>query len=245
MLLFTKKGNLKLIKKFGPEAANGIIFIENATIETNSSTTKINEYKNSISMTMDSINFVDVNQNKINLENKIKAENFLYVIDGKISERKALELILPDNIKSINVLQGNAAVALYGEKGKDGVVEITTKQLVSKQDSSRIIFTQVENEPEFPGGKDAWRKFLQNNLNSSIAVKEGLKDGKYVFTTKFIVHEDGSLSDFTSEKNINDTIAQHCIDVIKKGPKWKPAIQNGYIVSAYKKQPITFVVASE
>lgn len=240
-----KKGNAELIKKFGPEAANGVIFIENATIETNSSTTKINEYKNSISMTMDSINFVDVNQNKINLEKKIKAENYLYVINGKISDRKAMELILPDNIKSVNVLKGNAAVALYGNKGIDGVIEITTKQFVSKQDSSRIIFTQVENEPEFPGGKDAWRKFLQTNLNGSIAVKEGLKAGNYTFITKFIVHEDGSLSDFTSEKNINDTIAKHCIDVIKKGPKWKPAIQNGNIVNAYRKQPITFRVAEE
>ena len=69
--------------------------------------------------------------------------------------------------------------------------------------------------------------------------------GSYSFITKFIVHEDGSLSDFTSEKNINDTIAKHCIEVIKKGPKWKPAMQNGNIVSAYRKQPITFVVANE
>lgn len=59
------------------------------------------------------------------------------------------------------------------------------------------------------------------------------------------MHEDGSLSDFTSEKNINDTIAKQCINVIKKGPKWKPAIQNGNIVSAYRKQPITFSVAEE
>ena len=59
------------------------------------------------------------------------------------------------------------------------------------------------------------------------------------------MHEDGSLSDFTSEKNINVTIAKHYIDVIKKGPKWKPAIQNGNIVSAYRKQPMTFSVAEE
>mgnify|MGYP001788098090 FL=1 len=59
------------------------------------------------------------------------------------------------------------------------------------------------------------------------------------------MHEDGSLSDFTSEKNINNTIAKHCIEVIKKGPKWKPAIQNGYIVATCKKLPITFVVAEE
>ena len=59
------------------------------------------------------------------------------------------------------------------------------------------------------------------------------------------MHEDGSLSDFTSEKNINDKIAKHCIEVIKKNPKWKPAMQNGHIVAAYKRQPITFVVSEE
>ena len=241
-----KKGNAELIKKFGPEAANGVIFIENATIEANSSTSKINEYKNSISMTMDSINFVDVNQNKINLKNNIKAENYLYVVNGKISDKQVVELILPNNIKSINVLKGNAAVALYGDKGKNGVIEITTKEFVSQQDSKTDkVFTQVENEPEFPGGKDAWRKFLQTNLNGSIAVKEGLKAGSYTFITKFIVHEDGSLSDFTSEKNINDKLANHCIEVLKNGPKWIPAKQNGHIVTSYKKQPITFVIIDE
>ena len=107
------------------------------------------------------------------------------------------------------------------------------------------IFTKTEIEPEFPGGKDAWRKYLQSNLDGSIAVKQNLKNGSYVFVTQFIVHEDGSLSDFTSEKNVNDTIAKYCIDVIKKGPRWKPAIQNGYVVAAYRKQAITFVVASE
>ena len=69
---------------------------------TNSSTIKINEYKNSISMSMDSIHFVDVNQNKKNLD------NLLYVINGKISNKKAMELILPDNIKSVNILKGIA-----------------------------------------------------------------------------------------------------------------------------------------
>ncbi len=34
------------------------------------------------------------------------------------------------------------------------------------------------------------------------------------------------------------------IRVIKRGPKWTPAIQNGRNVNAYRKQPITFVVQS-
>lgn len=33
----------------------------------------------------------------------------------------------PETIQSINVLKGKSATALYGEKGKNGVIIITTK----------------------------------------------------------------------------------------------------------------------
>ena len=38
---------------------------------------------------------------------------------------------------------------------------------------------------------------------------------------------------------------QEAVKVIKKGPNWKPALQNGRNVNAYRKQPITFVVQEE
>jgi len=38
---------------------------------------------------------------------------------------------------------------------------------------------------------------------------------------------------------------EEAVRVIKKGPKWTPAIQNGRQVNAYRKQPITFQVQSE
>jgi TonB-dependent SusC/RagA subfamily outer membrane receptor len=37
-------------------------------------------------------------------------------------------LINPDDIGSITVLKDDAAVALYGDKGKDGVILITTRK---------------------------------------------------------------------------------------------------------------------
>ena len=51
----------------------------------------------------------------------------LYIVDGKVIEQTAFESIHPENIKSINVLKGSAATTKYGDKGKNGVVEITTK----------------------------------------------------------------------------------------------------------------------
>ncbi|MFN0083513.1 MAG: hypothetical protein ACKVOM_13465, partial [Ferruginibacter sp.] len=107
------------------------------------------------------------------------------------------------------------------------------------------VFTQVENEPVFAGGVAAWRKFLETNLDASIAVKEGLKPGTYTFITKFIVSEDGILSDFSTENLGNLNVARYCIEVIKNGPKWIPAKQNGHTVAAYRKQPITFIITEE
>jgi protein TonB len=36
---------------------------------------------------------------------------------------------------------------------------------------------------------------------------------------------------------------EEAIRVIKKGPKWIPGMQNGYLINAYRKQLFTFVVA--
>src|SRR5262249_30826974 len=35
------------------------------------------------------------------------------------------------------------------------------------------------------------------------------------------------------------------VEIIKKGPKWAPAIQNGKNVKAYRKQPVTFLVTDD
>ena len=49
----------------------------------------------------------------------------LYVLDGK--EQVDVPKMDPQLIDRINVLKGPQAVQAYGEKGKNGVVEITTK----------------------------------------------------------------------------------------------------------------------
>lgn len=52
----------------------------------------------------------------------------LYVIDGIVQEGTNLDKIDPKTITTIDVLKGEAATRLYGEKGKDGVILITLKK---------------------------------------------------------------------------------------------------------------------
>ena len=53
----------------------------------------------------------------------------LVVVDGIITEKKDINEISPNNIQSMNVLKGTSAKVKYGEKGEQGVIEITTKAI--------------------------------------------------------------------------------------------------------------------
>jgi TonB-dependent SusC/RagA subfamily outer membrane receptor len=57
----------------------------------------------------------------------------LYVVDGEISEDFDPNKISPDEIVSIEVLKDAAAVAVYGSRGANGVIMITTKEGQKKQ----------------------------------------------------------------------------------------------------------------
>ena len=53
----------------------------------------------------------------------------LIVVDGKISSNsEALKEINPNEIESVNILRGEAAIKKYGKEAQRGVIEIITKK---------------------------------------------------------------------------------------------------------------------
>ncbi|MGB5274476.1 MAG: M56 family peptidase, partial [Flavobacteriaceae bacterium] len=55
-------------------------------------------------------------------------ESPLFRIDGKEATEGEAKKLAPDQIESINVYKGAKALEKFGDKAKDGVVEITTKK---------------------------------------------------------------------------------------------------------------------
>ena len=69
----------------------------------------------------------------------------LIVIDGKVQEgQEALHKLNPEDISQIDVLKNESATALYGEKGKNGVLLITTKR---EQSGSKVIIPDAGQTP--------------------------------------------------------------------------------------------------
>jgi TonB-dependent SusC/RagA subfamily outer membrane receptor len=52
----------------------------------------------------------------------------MIIVDGEESDEKVIELLSPEDIAHVNVLKGEHAIKMYGTKGKEGVVIITTKE---------------------------------------------------------------------------------------------------------------------
>lgn len=55
-------------------------------------------------------------------------KDVLYVVDGKVMSSFDINTIDPSNIYQMTVLKDESATALYGKKGKNGVIIITTKK---------------------------------------------------------------------------------------------------------------------
>jgi protein TonB len=117
--------------------------------------------------------------------------------------------------------------------------------VVNKEDDENKIFDKVEIEASFPGGDSKWRQYLERNANGQVATDNGAPEGTYTTVVQFVVDKEGNISDVRALTNHGYGMEEEAIRVIKKGPKWSPAVQNGRQVKAYRKQPITFRVEAE
>jgi TonB family protein len=112
----------------------------------------------------------------------------------------------------------------------------TTNENITQQDEP--VFSAVQEQPEFPGGKTAMYKYLGENI---VYPKEAQKSNIFgnVYL-QFIVKKDGSVEKVELLKGLGHGCDEEAIRVIKAMPKWKPAKQNGKAVNAYINMPIQY-----
>ncbi|MDP4148073.1 MAG: energy transducer TonB [Bacteroidota bacterium] len=123
--------------------------------------------------------------------------------------------------------------------GDRGVVVAPAKDEYSDQP-----FMKVEKESEYPGGLQAWRRYLGKNL---VAPDEAVNKGiSGTVVIQFIVDRDGTVSGVHAISGPEEGgLREAAIKVIRKSGKWVPAIQNGRPVKSYKSQPIVFQIDTQ
>lgn len=97
------------------------------------------------------------------------------------------------------------------------------------------VFTYVEQMPA-PGYD--YQQYLGSHIHYPDSALVHDIEGRVV--VKFIVNEDGHISDCTIEKSVNSYIDAEALRVVRSFPRWQPGRQNGKPVRVYFTLPIVF-----
>jgi TonB family protein len=191
----------------------------------------------------------------------------IVIIDGVVHEKDGMSAIHLDNIETMSVLTKKLAIEKYGEKGKNGAVEIKSRNneshmkpagsinisadsMIMYKDSIIIVnpkpyqntdnnpFIVVEEMPEFPGGKDAMEAWISSNLKyPAEAVKAKITGKVYV---NFTVSYTGKVRNAVISKSVSPLLNEEALRVISSMPEWKPARQGGKPVDVQYCVPVEF-----
>ena len=157
--------------------------------------------------------------------------------DKKVRENKELD---NKRISSITT-EGNVDIgeipALPTEEGNKNGGIIEPKKIEPPVEIVPLLHADVM--PEFPGGMEAFKKYMLRNLREPDDLPEG---EKVVVLIKFIVEADGTIVNAEVLKS-GGRFDDEVLEVVRKMPRWKPGIQDGKFVSVYFSLPVTFAGA--
>ncbi len=139
-------------------------------------------------------------------------------------------------IKGIHYYADGKLRATFSKE--NGAVGYNAKGAVIK----KYIYTR---EAELGENNRTWKEYLGRALNSHVPIRNGAPAGQYSVIVKFIIDANGKVNWTEAETNHGYGMEEEACRVIQKSPKWKPAIQLNTPVKAYRRQPVTFVVADE
>lgn len=137
-------------KIYGEKGINGVILIQTKNASSKPLQGKIDNSKLVSAQ----------NSENRRLRSPSGSEPPLFILDGK--EVPGIDDVSPAEVESINVLKGESAIELYGEKGKDGVVVVTTKQFAEQN--------KITSELEL-------RQFIAKNIKYPVKAQEANKTG--------------------------------------------------------------------
>ena len=104
------------------------------------------------------------------------------------------------------------------------------------------LFVKVEKPAEFNGGKRMFARYVERHLDQSVPKQMGAPAGVYEVKVEFIVDREGNISNVKAVTDHGYEMEFTAEKLIKKGPKWIPAKQNGKVVRSLHQVSVTFTV---
>ena len=144
----------------------------------------------------------------------------LWIIDQREATPEEVARLNPDDIESITVFREQTATDIWGDRGKNGVVEVKTKNAPKDDDEKGQIYDTPEYKPEYPGGEPALYQFLALNVKYPAVAQECGVQGRIIVS--FVIEKDGSITEAKAnpKKKVTNQLTE--IMVTAKKPEATP-----------------------
>jgi protein TonB len=103
------------------------------------------------------------------------------------------------------------------------------------QTTNNQIFTYPDEVPVFDGN---YAEYIADHTMYPKAAKDSNIQGRV--TVRFMVNEDGSISDVSVIHSVNPLLDSEAVRVVRYMPHWKPGKQNGKLVKVWYNLPFNF-----
>jgi TonB family protein len=142
----------------------------------------------------------------------------------------------------LSLRKKTANTAIVVQKQHAAMVKDLGLVFVNELNKTSAPLTMAKSaSPGFPGGNGVMQNFLNRNLKLQAALPTGEMKTAVV---EFVVKADGSVNDLQIRQSAGDSFDSELIRILKRMPKWKPAIENGKLVDAVVTKPVTFYKAA-
>jgi TonB family protein len=149
----------------------------------------------------------------------------LVVIDGVITDKNYFEAPkeLGYNLGIVKNIFGKKATDKYGEKGANGVMELTTRKKALEMGLKPEYFPRLapEDYPTFQNQKwNSFRAWVTGHVKYPPEAQARKIEGW--ITVNFTVELDGTVSNPVPFGSVDPVLSDEVIRVIKSSPKWDP-----------------------
>jgi len=155
-------------------------------------------------------------------------KTFNYHFKGFMLQYQLDSIVQPDKIKKDSIARAND----------------TTKKTENAWDTSSVkkddsIYETADQMPEYSGGDDAMKSFLEKNIRMPKAAITAHIMGQVQITA--VVEKDGKLSNINIAHDIGNNCGTEAVRIIKQMPNWLPGSNKGEPVRVKVTIPVMFI----
>lgn len=158
-------------------------------------------------------------------------------INATNEEMDSLSVVV-NNEKKRELDRMSKILSTEGEVKPKVLPEVSPGESDSIEIDSNEIYENVDQMPEFPGGRSYCLQFLDKNINYPTIAQENGTQGRVI--VEIVINKDGTISDSKIVRGVDPYLNKEALRVVMTMPKWKPGRHKGKVVRAKFTLPVMF-----